>query len=78
MDSVDVDGFDESEDWLNYIRDQLDDEKMLHRCNWASFCCSQVQNPGRKCLLAMLPLLQDKVATHGMVRHTMDIIDQVH
>ena len=26
----------------------------------------------------MLPLLQGKVATHGMVRHTMDVIDQVH
>ena len=25
----------------------------------------------------MLPLLQDEVAIHGMVRHTMDIIDQV-
>ena len=26
----------------------------------------------------MLPLLQDEVATHDMVRHTMGIIDQVH
>ena len=26
----------------------------------------------------MLPLLQDEVATHGMARHTMDIIEHVH
>ena len=26
----------------------------------------------------MLPFLQDEVATYGMVRHTMDITDQVH
>ena len=50
---------------------------MLHRCNWASFCASQVQKPGSKCSSAMLPLLQDEIATHGMVRNTMDIICQV-
>ena len=26
----------------------------------------------------MLPLLQDEIATHAMVRHTMDIIKEVH
>ena len=26
----------------------------------------------------MTCIAQDEVATHGMVRHTMDIIDQVH
>ena len=26
----------------------------------------------------MLPLLQDEVVAHGIVRHTIDIIDQVH
>ena len=26
----------------------------------------------------MLPLLQDEIATHGMIRHTMDIICQVY
>ena len=78
MNSMDVDHFDESKDWFDYIHDHLDDEEMLHRCNWASFCASQVQNLGRKCLSAMLPLLQDEVATHVIVRHTMDIIDQVH
>ena len=78
MNSMDVDHFDESKDWFNYIHDHLDDEEMLHRCNWASFCASQVQNPGSKCSSAMLPLLQDEVATHGMVRHTMDIIDLLH
>ena len=61
-----------------YALQHLDDEEMLHRCNWASFCASQVQNLESKCLSAMLPLLQDEIATHGMVRHTMDIIDQVH
>ena len=40
--SMDVDHFDESKDWFNYIHDHLDDEEMLHRCNWASFCASQV------------------------------------
>ena len=29
-------------------------------------------------LSAMLPLPQDQVATQGVVKHTMDIIDQVH
>ena len=42
MNSMDVDHFDESKDWLNYIHDPLDDEEMLHRCNWTSFCASQV------------------------------------
>ena len=50
---------------------------MLHRCNWASFCANQVQNPDSKCSSAMLPLLLDEVATYGMVRRTIDI-DQVH
>ena len=70
MNSVDVDHFDESKDWFNYILNHLDDKEMLHRCNWASFRASQVKNPGSKCLSAMLPLLPDEVATHGMVRHT--------
>ena len=78
MNSMDVDHFDESEDWFNYIHNHLDDEEMLRRCNQASFCASQVQDPGIKCSSVMLPLLQDKVATQGMVRHTMDVIDQVH
>ena len=56
MNSIDVDHFDESKDWFNYIHDHLDEE-MLHRCNWASFCASQVQNSGSKCSSAMLPLL---------------------
>ena len=74
---MDVDHFDESRDWFNYTHDHLDDEEMLHRCNRASFCASQVQNRGSKCSPAMLLLLQDEVATHGRVRHTIDIIDQV-
>ena len=78
MNFIDVDHFDESEDWFNYIHNHLDDEEMLRRCNRASFCASQVQNPSIKYSSVMLPLLQDKVATHGMVRHTMDVIDQVH
>ena len=40
MNSMDVDHFDESKDWFNYIHDHLGDEEMLHRCNWASFCAS--------------------------------------
>ena len=78
MNSMDVDHLHESKDWFNYIHDHLDDEEMLHRCNWASFCATQVQNTGSKCSSAMLPLIQDEVATYGMVRHTMDVIDQVH
>ena len=78
MNSMDVDHFDESKDWFNYMRDHLDDKEMLHRCNWASFCASKVQNHGSKCSSAMLPLLQVEVVTYGMVRHTMDIIDKVH
>ena len=78
MNSMDIDHFDESKDWFNYIYNHLDDEEMLHRCNCASCCASQVHNPGSKCLSAMPPFLQDEVATHGMVIHTMDIIDQVH
>ena len=75
---MDVYSFDESKNWFNYIHDHLHDEEMLHRCNWASFCTSQVQNPGSKCSSVMLLLLQNEVATHAMVRHTMDIIDKVH
>ena len=78
MNSMDVDHFDESKDWFNYMNDHLDVKEMLHRCNWASFCASKVQNPGSKCSSAILPLLQDEVVTHGMVTHTMDIIDKVH
>ena len=78
MNSMDVDHFDESKDWFNYIDDHSDDEEILHRCIWASFWDSQVENPGIKCLSAMLPLLQDEVATIDMLRHTMGIIDQVH
>ena len=78
MNSMAVDHFDESKDWFNYIHDHLDDEQMLHRCNWASFRASQVQNPGSKCSSMMLPLLQDEVGTHGMVRQTTDITDQVY
>ena len=76
--STDVGHFYEAKDWFNYIHDHLDDEEMLHRCNWVSYCASQLQNLGSKCSSVMLPLLQDEVATHDMVRHTMDIIDQVH
>ena len=78
MNSMDLDHFDESKDWFDYIHDHLGDEEMLHRCNWASFCASQVQNPDSKCSSAMFPLLLDEVATHGMVKRTIDIIDQVH
>ena len=78
LNAMDVDHFDESKDWFNYIHDHLDDEEMLHSCNWAFFCASQVQKPGSKCSSAMLPLPQDEVATHGTVTHNMDIIDQVH
>ena len=78
MSSMDVDHFDEPKDWFNYTNDHLDDEEILHRCNWVSFCATQVQNRGSKCPSAMRPLIQDEVATYGMVRHTMDIIDQVH
>ena len=78
MNSMDVDHLHESKDWFNYIHDHLDDEEMLHRCNWASFCASQVQNPGSKCSSMMLPLLQDEVATHRIVRQSAGITDQVH
>ena len=57
MNSMDVDHFDELKDWFNYIHDHLNDEEMLHRCNLASFCANQVQNPGSKCASAILPLL---------------------
>ena len=33
MNSIDVDPFDESKYWFNYIHDHLDDEEMVHRCN---------------------------------------------
>ena len=68
MNSMRVDHFDKSKD---YIHHHLDDEEMLHSCNCTSFCASQVQNPDSKYLPEMLPLLQEEVATHGMVRQTM-------
>ena len=74
MNSMDLDHFDESKDWFNYIHDHLDDGEMLYRCNWASFRASQVQNPGSKFSSTMLLLLQDEVATHGMVKDTIWIL----
>ena len=35
-------------------------------------------SPAHSVTSVMLPLLQDEVASHAMVRHTMDIIDKIH
>ena len=47
--------------------------------NWSPFYSNQeVIKPALQITSVMLPLLQDEVATHATVRHTMDIIGKVH
>ena len=78
INTVDYNYFDDSDEWFSYIKNHLNDEELQHRCNWSSFFASQVNKRDSKCSSVMLPLLQDEIATHAMVRHTMDIIDRVH
>ena len=68
----------ESEGWFRHLCQHINEEKVDHKVNWLSYYANWETGPTTKAHSTIIPLLQDEIATHGMVRHIMDIIKEVH
>lgn len=68
----------EAIEWLSHtLKVAKENIEPCARSNWSAFHANLITEPPVKNMSVLMPLLHEEIATHAMVRHTIDIIIKV-